>query len=1322
MFPTLGFATIFHTLSPKDGLAHPAVISIHQDRIGRIWFGTEEGVSIYDGMHITTYKPYCKNSAPLFLGNSASDITSDFNGDIFFRTENGLVRYDLDLEKFHMISRMKINSVYSHQGVIWATTADKLYKWDSKQSKLKYICSLPAKRIYGMLIDHKGDKWFTSDEGLFKTKDYTAFKKVLPFRTYNIIESADNHIWVGSANNGLTEISESGKLIRYTVQNSASKGMVSNDIRQIAEDNNHDIWFGTYGGLHRFNRKSGIFKVYNRTNKAGGLSNSSVYSIFKDKSGTLWIGTYYGGVNYFHPQMNDFFYYSASDDAEGLSHPFAGDMTEDKNGNIWICTEGGGLNMLNAETKTIKHFRKDAYPYYMPCTNLKSVIYDDTKNLLYLGTNYNGLYTYDITNNRFNNIINPRDSKSEMSTVNIVQKCGAYLYLSTNKGIFRYSLLTDSSTFIFRPNVRFSDIHIDKNQYLWILEKNVVHKYDITNLKKVKTYSKIIENGAGRIIRLYESSDGSIYLTTFGNGIMKLDKKSDIFKKFPDSEKDMLSNYCYRIIETPQNNLLITTDKGIYILSKKGDIMQTMLFTNQALPITAFTRDCGITISFDSTIYIGSTSGIIGFKESNYEKSINRNQVYFSRLFVANKEIHAGDSTGILSCTFPETSKITLSDNQNRFDIFIASESFAGEIQSHIYECRLKGFENDWNPIYENRISYSNLPSGNYTLEVREKNMYGNDADKNNYEKLEICILYPWYLTPAALIAWISIAAIIIYILYKTVKKRRQLYESIRKEQIEKEQLKTINEAKLRFFTNISHEFRTPLTLIIGNLQILIQKCEQYPSIRKRLIKTINKAQEMNYLVTELIDFRKFEQNKMRLHVSAHFINDFISNIYDSFKEQAELQNIKFDMSQPSNNAKIWFDGKQMTKVFYNLLSNAFKFTPAGGHVSIDITESNECVKIMVSDNGIGIEDKNLERIFDQFYQEEQNEKNMQSTTGSGIGLALVKSIIDMHCGKITAKSKKGYGTIFSVEIKKGNEHFKDNENITLTDEEESSCVSELPVNNSYDSSSELAESPAFSDDPTDKPNVLLVEDNKELMEVLTSLFSQIYTVRTASNGEEAMNLIRESQPDLIVSDIMMPVMDGMQLCKNIKNNIETSHIPVVLLTALTQREQNIEGLLCGADDYISKPFDSKMLLIRCNNIIRSRRIMQKCTSDNRSESNLFGINNLDKGFMEQIDRTIKENLASTDFDIDELAGKMKMSRSVFYTKFKAVTGQTPNEYITAFRLKEAAYILKNNPDISMTEVSEMVGFSSQSYFSRKFKEMYNVPPKSYASTENKNK
>ncbi|WP_274225158.1 ATP-binding protein [Bacteroides fragilis] len=538
---------------------------------------------------------------------------------------------------------------------------------------------------------------------------------------------------------------------------------------------------------------------------------------------------------------------------------------------------------------------------------------------------------------------------------------------------------------------------------------------------------------------------------------------------------------------------------------------------------------------------------------------------------------------------------------------------------------------------------------------------------------------------------------------------------SLEKERIEKEHIEEMNQAKLRFFTNVSHEFRTPLTLIISQVELMLQKNTIPPSLHNSIFRIRKHAQQMKLLISELLDFRKFDQNYIQLKLSEQSLNTFLEEVYLSFSAYASQKSISYHLKLLEQDISIWIDDWQMRKVLFNLLSNAFKHVPDKGEISILTSTTPDQVVIAVKDSGNGISKEEQERIFDRFYQ--ANNRNKAIHVGTGIGLALTKSIIQLHHGTIEVESELNEGSCFIVKLPKTRDCFeKDTEVVFLESPEKEPMVQEntIPDENFMKKDDSTFETPLI-DEREEKRKVLLVEDNVELLQVLKEIFSSLYQVVTAANGEEGLKQAFAEVPDLIVSDVMMPVMTGTEMCLKIKNNINLCHIPVVLLTALDTVDQNIEGLRRGADDYITKPFNAKILITRCNNLIRNRLLMQsRFAKDQILEINLLAANPIDKGFLDRVIKVVDKHIDNEDFDIGVLCQELGMGRTLLHTKFKALTGMTPNEFILNHRLKIASLMLKNEPYLQVAEISDRLGFGSPRYFSRCFKNQYNVTPMEY--------
>ena len=681
-------------------------------------------------------------------------------------------------------------------------------------------------------------------------------------------------------------------------------------------------------------------------------------------------------------------------------------------------------------------------------------------------------------------------------------------------------------------------------------------------------------------------------------------------------------------------------------------------------------------------------------------------------MFIFNEEICPNDQSGILTDILAKTSDIYLSYKQNNITVEFASFNYNND-RNRLFEYRLEGFDKAWTQTTGTTITYTNLPPGEYILRARPL------AGKENLDEevhLNIHVSAPFYATVWAYFFYLLclLGVMIAFIRFKT--RQAALKSSLEFERKEKERIEELNQVKLRFFTNISHEFRTPLTLILGQIEVLMQM-DLGTTIYNRILRIYKNAWHMRNLISELLDFRKQEQGYLKLKVEEQNLVTFTRQIYMCFYEYAQKKEITYRFDNVEETISVWFDSKQLQKVIFNLLSNAFKYTPNKGSIRVEVRMLASQAIVSVCDTGVGIPEEHISKIFERFYQ---TDNSSSFTLGTGIGLALAKGIMNMHHGKIDVESTVGKGTKFTLSLPLGNRHFSDEEMATVESRESviiSEAVPMLPFEQIMDVEEEKTKVQENIKEE-DKPIILLVDDNEELLSMLEDLFLPIYKVYIAHDGREGLEMARQIQPDLIISDVMMPEMSGKELCYKIKTNVELSHISVVLLTAQTSVEYVVEGLMFGADDYVTKPFNVKVLIARCNNLIKNKkRLIAHYAGKTITESPVAeAINERDKELLAKCVNIIKENFENPAFDVTALASELCVGRSKLYMQFKQMTGLTPNEFILKIKLDEAMSLLKNHPELNISEISIRLGFSSPRYFSKSFKAFFGVAPQTVRS------
>ncbi|MDO6854067.1 two-component regulator propeller domain-containing protein [Cellulophaga lytica] len=1297
-----------HVLNDTTSLSSSLVYSSYLDKTNRLWFGTEEGLNLYDRdkdqfkkIYLTAEEKENKINIPI------RSIEGDNNGNLFIGT------VDLGLFKLNLktLKAEKIENQYKYLPVdvyalkidknnkIYAGTSIGLQEYDSNTNKLKQSLlntednsSAIKEGIQSLLVDKNNNIWVgTIDDGLYKI-DHLLNTRNYPIsdtKIFSMIQLPDNTIMLGTENNGLFHINTNGSVIKnYLSSKTDEKSILYNSIWSLFLDTNDRIWMGYYN--------SGVAvydKLYDKFNNIESLNNTpnslqigSVTSIVQDSSGKLWISMDGGGIDIYNPTTKHFTHINKKENStySGLTSDYIEGLFIDSKENIWAVSWDNGIYMLKKGTNKFINFNITNTGGKLESNTVLSID-EDSEGTIWIGSFYGGLHSY-----------NPKTEKITQHNTEIFVKNGI-----TNSDIWK--------------------VLVDKEDNIWLgttlglfrIKKMTNGNFIVTSMTKRMSKEYKNQASANHILTLHEDSLGNIWIGTKGAGLCKHNPKLDTFSWYNKFNGLTEENVC-GIIECKEGNIWVTGNSGI---------SKIMVNQNKILNYTSndglLSNDFNINATYKDSkgqLYFGNYKGVDYFDPKKIQTNKNLTSIYLTDFKLFNKKVTPTQANSPLKKVISETDSISLTNKQSVFTIEYSGINYTRP-EKNEYAYYLEGYEKNWNYVGATRnATYTNLDPGNYTFKLKASN---NDGVWNEDPlELKITILPPWWKSVWAVIAYILLFLLGVYILNKMTQSRIKEKQIINNERDKRLQEKDLDEKKFQFFTNISHEFRTPLTLILNPLKdILNDTSLNLPSRTKDKLKIIHKNTDRLYrLINELLDFRKLELNRVNIKVRQLNLVAFTKEIVSHFTEEANSKNINLWVSSALEDLPIWADENKLEKIIFNILSNAMKVTPNGGAIKIKLEPKNKltilplvnpispvkAIKITVSDTGPGLKKEQVKRIFERFYQVDNLNKTYYD--GTGIGLEVVKSFVQLHKGKVEVNSTVGKGTKFKVILPAGKAHFTEDEIVP-------DIASTTITNNKITNSDKTKDTEEDIDNAPNPHTLLVVEDNTELRNYIKNEFKHLYKVLTAVNGTEGLKIAKESLPDVIITDVIMPEMNGYKFCQSIKNDLKTSHIPLLMLTAKARIDDRIEGIETGADAYMVKPFDMRLLKLRVSQLITSRQlIFNKYFSLINDVPKNINTTSLDKEFIQKVLVYINDNIDDPELNVESLASELNLSRSQFYRKIKALTNQTASEFLRNIRLQKAKQIIEmGNTNIS--EVSYKVGFSSPSYFTKCFKNYFDMLP-----------
>lgn len=1306
-----------------------------------MWFATDDGLNKFDGTNFTVYRNITGDTTSLRV-NEVLTLCEDKQGNVWAGTSGGgLSLYDRKKDNFTNYPFQNVHGGFStksvirsiccdHRGKLWIAQFEGVYEFDPVT---KIPRELPLGKatdrnrvkitLFCVFEDSKHRIWIGSDYGLYlykretdsfvrfahNPKDTTSLSNDV---VKTITEDSTGNLWLGTVD-GLNKLpaGQTG-FVRYKNTGPGAIGLNSNEINFVAADKEGELWMGTNAGLNKFNPATNTVTVLEPDpENIHSLTSKNVKCAYIDKQGIYWFGTFRGGINKYDKNGN-LFNLKLSNNFQENSNKAAiiTSLAENKNGNVFIGTDDEGL--LEFDRKTEK-LRRVVFP--KGPNGVISIISMRLarNNELYIGSFAHGLFVLDVATGRMQNFkkgtgVNDlnsndifclkEDSKGNIwvgtngAGVNVLKDKKVIVKLTPNpNGPNEEALPVNGYTRAFAE---------DNEGNMWIGSHGAGLAMYNTATHSFKVFTR--DNSqlpSDKIEALLCDSHGNIWVGMYGGGLSLFDKAKNRFINF--SEKDGLQNTTiYQVVEDLQGRIWLSTNTGIgcFDLSTKS----FRNFNNQhGVQDNNFVHGAGIRLS-DGELFFGGLQGFNYFDPAAL--TINRNvpAVLLTDLKISNKSVIAGNDAPIKE-HISVAQEIRLDYKQN-FALSFVALNYTNPKQNQ-YAYKLEGFDKDWNYTGTiNTASYTNLDPGHYTFRVKASN---NDGVWSVHEtQIKIYVKPPFWATIYAYIFYfLIIAGVLLYSRYRAIAKLRRKF-AIEQERREVRRMQELDRLKLKFLTNLSHDFRTPISLIMGPVEQLIQENTRGRSDKLLMIR--RNARRLLNLVNQLLDFRKMEEHELKLQLSKGEFVSFLKEVCESFRDLSERKNINFTFTSHITQLHTRFDRDKIERILFNLLSNAFKFTMTGGDVGVEISNSekqvsagNKWVTIKVTDTGIGIPKEEQQKIFEHFAQHNTPENILNQ--GTGIGLSITKEFVKMHGGTIDVESIIGKGSAFIIQI-------------PLTELAEP--VEEKPIANSTIET----ELPPQEENETDPmPNalsVLLIEDNEDFRFYLKDNLRNNYKILEAADGKEGWQKALACHPQLIVSDISMPEMDGITLVKKLKADKRTSHIPVILLTAMTGEEEQLRGLGTGANDYITKPFNFEVLNAKIKSLLILQHTMQNAyTKQIKVVAPEVEFESADEKLLQEIVGYLEKNLTNSQLSVEALSKEVGMSRTSLYSKLLELTGESPVEYIRSFRLEKAAALMEKS-NMNIAEIAYQVGFTTPNYFARSFKGKYNMLPSEYIASK----
>jgi signal transduction histidine kinase/DNA-binding response OmpR family regulator/streptogramin lyase len=1393
----------FERITSENGLSSDMIISITSDHHGFIWIGTLDGLNKFDGHKIINYR-YSEADTTSIANNHILALYRGNDNTIWIFTPYGLNAYDHNADHFirydyskHLKTDYATNEfsdiVEDDKGYLWIVdNRNGLIRFDTKTKEYKkYITDTYRigaihfdkvnKTLWIGTLDNELLRYIESMDDFVRVYASASDPGIDPQnQILSIISEPDGSLLIGGSK-GIFKYDEQNNLLYPTnIISHRTSSFRNNEVRCLHAESEDILYVGTWGkGLGIYHRKSNnLYNYVVEPNNTTSLSNNDVTTIYKDQSGVIWVGTQ-DGINIIDPGRGMFEHYQNIPNVSGsLSLNFITSFCEDRSGRIWVGTYGDGINIFDPETKKFTYIRHNPEKSNSLINNAVRAIIEDPEGNIWIGT-MRGVTRYNPKTRKFLHFVNDPNDLNTLSGNDILAlsngKNGEIWVGTYGDGLNRIKPVSSENgkyeitRYINEPGNRNSliinyvrSLHVDKDGIVWIgtigggLDQFDPQRNTFVNYTNYPGNSSSLSNK--NINCILEDNNGYLWIGTW-NGLNRFDRINNNFTVYL-SDDGLADQAVSEIQQDGDGNFWISSFKGLSLFRPTENPAFIHFTINHGLQGSKFNINASLKTK-DGILYFGGTTGFNVFNPAEIKFNDHIPNLAFTDITVNNKPIPIGKKEkGIvwLKKSITETDEILLYHEAKSIAIHFAALSYSMRMKNQ-YAYMLEGFDKDW--IYtsskNNVATYSNLKPGLYTLRLKASNSSGmwTDAEK----KLLIKVAPPPWKTWWAGIIYFILIGFILYTARNITLSQANLRNNLKLEQLEREKIKEVNDLKLKFFTNVSHEFKTPLTLIVGPLQKLLEGKETNIGHTHEQLRLVERnAKRLLHLVNQLMEFQKVETDNVQLSLKEENLFQVINTVKQSFDELAHEHTIKFEIISNIQHKNIYLDAEKLETILYNLLSNAFKYTRKRGTIQIVIfdpaqkkdimsfTDETNCINknmlfstlikvpnrddmisISVIDSGVGINKEFIPRIFERFYKVKKSAPlhHTISHTGTGIGLSLTKSLVDLHHGFIGAESIMNKGTCVTVSLPLNTNYYKEREFAQTIEETDSQEVSEivLPMPPCYISESEIEVKMNYSDfglNPENKKSILVVDDNIDIVNFISNNLRSEFLICCATNGEEGFEKAIEKVPDLIISDVMMPVMDGIELCDKIKSDVRTSHIPIILLTAYSSVKHYIAGMENGADDYIPKPFDINLLTLRVRNIVKSREHLHQIFGNEiMVQARKVTCNTMDEKFLKQAIALIEKNLDNPEFNVDTFGQEIGMSRTNLFRKLKALTNKSASEFIRSIKIKKAAQFMLEGYNVS--EVSDMVGINSRAYFKKCFMEQFGIGPSEFIKQYVKN-